>query len=100
MISLVAMFAHIGLTMFRIQNGISMPLADIVLAFVSSFSIVVFLIGDWIPFGRTLQAYLRGQSILMRVYLDRIIRRNAAIWEPTQSNRDALLESSQRKKGF
>ena len=100
MISLVAMFAHIGLTMFRIQNGISMPLADIVLAFVSSSSIVVFLIGDWIPFGRTLQAYLRGQSILMRVYLDRIIRRNAAIWEPTQSNRDALLESSQRKKGF
>ena len=77
-----------------------MPLADIVLAFVSSFSIVVFLIGDWIPLGRTLKAYLRGQSILMRVYLDRTIRRDAAIWEPTQSNRDALLESSQRKKGF
>ena len=100
MISLTAMFAHMGLTMLRIQNGISIPIGDLTLALASSFTIVVFLMGDRIPFSRTLKAYLYGQSILMRVHLDRIIRRNAAIWEPTQSNRDALLESSQEKKGF
>ena len=99
MISLTAMFAHMGLTMLRIQNGSSILIGDLGLALGSSFTIVVFLMGDWIPFSRTLKAYLHGQSILMRVHLDRIIRRNAAIWEPTQSNRDALLESSQKKKG-
>lgn len=99
-ISLMAMFAHIALTMFRIQSGISTQFGDLALAFVSSLSIVVFLMSDWIPLGRTLKAYFRGQFILMRVYFDRIIRRNAAIWKPTQSNRDALLVWSQKKKGF
>tara|TARA_B100001113_G_scaffold335000_1_gene314149 strand:+ start:859 stop:2100 length:1242 start_codon:yes stop_codon:yes gene_type:complete len=99
-ISLMAMFTHIALTMVRIQNGVSMPMGDLALAFTSSLGIIVYLLGDWIPLGRTLKSYLRGQSILMRVYLDRIIRRNAAIWEPTQTNRDALLKWSQRKKEF
>lgn len=98
-ISLTAMFTHIALTMFRIQSGLSTQFGDLALAFASSLSIIVYLMGDRIPLGRTLKAYFRGQSILMRVHLDRVIRRNAAIWKPTQSNRDALLDWSQRKKG-
>jgi hypothetical protein len=99
-ISLMAMFTHIALTMVRIQNGVSVPIGDLALAFTSSLGVIVYLLGDWIPLGRTLKSYLRGQSILMRAYLDRIIRRDAAIWEPTQTNRDALLKWSQRKKEF
>tara|TARA_X000001036_G_scaffold137550_2_gene130328 strand:- start:784 stop:2025 length:1242 start_codon:yes stop_codon:yes gene_type:complete len=99
-ISFMSMFAHIALTMVRIQSGASVLIGDLALAFMSSLGIVVYLLGDWIPLGRTLKSYLRGQSILMRVYLDRIIRRNAAIWKPTQTNRDALLKWSQRKKEF